>query len=203
MAKENTRRAVKSEENSRERLLRLLRLTASNQDGEALAALRKAAQLMERMALDWEDLVQGPAPSLEVLAEAVAVGRASGLRQARAEAAKTVKEAARRAYADGLSAGRARARAELGCPPHRFDDEPIVSDPDVVDLDRRRDEARQSKNDEDWARIAAVLDNPRTPPHTVAFIEDLGRWLDTRGPLTPAQRAALERTHRRWGRGAA
>ena len=56
---------------------------------------------------------------------------------------------------------------------------------------------------EDRALIAAVLDNPHAPPQTVAFVADLRRWLDLRGPLTLAQRDALHRTHRRWGLGAA
>ena len=181
----------------RERLLRLLRLTASDRDGEALAALRRAAQQMERLGLDWDGLVRGPAPtapSLEALAEAVAVGRAAGRREGRAEAER----ARERAFAEGFAAGRALARAEAA-------DATEAGGLRVVDLGRRRGAAREGRDadDEDRALITAVLDNPHAPPRTTAFVADLHFWLDTRGRLTPAQREALHRTHQRWGLGAA
>ena len=67
------RHAKGSGSDERERLLRLLRLTASDQDGEALAALRRAARLMERLEFDWEGLLRGAPPAADVLARAVAL----------------------------------------------------------------------------------------------------------------------------------
>lgn len=44
---------------SRERLLKLLNLTASDSDGEAMNALRKAQKLMVELKIEWKDLVNG------------------------------------------------------------------------------------------------------------------------------------------------
>ena len=201
------RHAKGSGSDERERLLRLLRLTASDRDGEALAALRRAALLMERLELDWEGLLRGAPPAADVLARAVAVGRASGLREGRAEAVRLAERAAERAYAEGVAAGRALAHAELvraGAQDRAaaWDDEPALAD--VVEFHRRGAvHGGREACDEDRALIAAVLDNPHAPLQTVAFVADLRRWLDLRGPLTVAQRDALHRTHRRWGLGAA
>ena len=207
-----TRERADEDEARRERLLRLLRLTASNQDGEALAALRRAAQLMHRMGLDWDALLAGPALSEAALAEAVLRGRLTGLREGRAQVHREARHAHARGVQEGEVRGRNRLLAELAASPELV--EALLSvgqqgrgDEGVVAFRHRRAErepgADLNDDAEDRALIAAVLENPRVSPRTVAFVADLARWLDTRGPLTPAQAAALRRTHLRWGRGAA
>lgn len=196
---------TKGADAERERLLRLLRLTASNQDGEALAALRRASSLMERMELDWDALVRGWSPSMEALGEAMAVGRASGLREGRAMGLREGHLEAERAYARGLRDGEAKAGARVRAGAAHAA-APEDGPPSVVEFRRRAakgggDAGRD--RDEDRALIAGVLRNPQSPPRTAAFVSDLGRWLDEHGALTPAQRAALRRTHDDWGLGAA
>ena len=208
-----TRERADEEEARRERLLRLLRLTASNQDGEALAALRRAAQLMHRMGLDWDALLADPAPSEAALDEAALRGRLTGFREGRAQAHREAQHAHARGLREGEIRGHDRLLAELAANPElvrallstdqRGDDDAQG----VVAFRHRRAEhdpsADLGDDSEDRALIAGILDNPRALPRTIAFVADLARWLDTRGPLTPAQAAALRRTHLRWGRGAA
>ncbi|MDE5446727.1 hypothetical protein FXV83_17045 [Bradyrhizobium hipponense] len=43
----------------RERLLKILRLTESNHDGEAIAAMRMANKLIRSAGKTWEDVVSG------------------------------------------------------------------------------------------------------------------------------------------------
>ena len=200
------------DEARRERLLRLLRLTASDRDGEALAALRRAAQLMHRMGLDWDALLAGPAPSEAALAEAALRGRLTGLREGRAQAHREARHAHARGLREGEVRGRDRLLAELAASPELVEALLGVGqrgggDEGVVAFRHRRPEREQGADldddAEDRALIAAILENPRVSPRTIAFVADLARWLDTRGPLTPAQAAALRRTHLRWGRGAA
>ena len=119
---------------------------------------------MEHLGLDWDTLVHSTAPSAAALVEAVALGRASGLRAGRAEAAQL----AERAYAEGLAAGRAMAPTkQVAAAPQDYagarDDEPVLAD--VVDL-RRRSAAcgGREASDADRALIAAVLDNPTPRP---------------------------------------
>ncbi len=50
------------EESSKERILKLLELTRSEHDGEALNALRKANDIREKEGLQWADLFQQSAP---------------------------------------------------------------------------------------------------------------------------------------------
>lgn len=45
----------------RDRLVKILGMTGSSHDGEALAALRKAQSIMERAHIGWKDLLAGQA----------------------------------------------------------------------------------------------------------------------------------------------
>lgn len=47
----------------RERLLRLLRMTESDRDAEALIAIRKTNDLLRAHGLDWSDVVDPPPPA--------------------------------------------------------------------------------------------------------------------------------------------
>lgn len=215
------------DEARRERLLRLLRLTSSDRDGEALAALRRATQLMHGMGLDWDALLADPTPSEAALVEAILRGRVMGLREGRAEARCEAQAEVRRAYARGVREGEARGRdrllsdlaacpelvrALLGGPARRGGGHEGQGTEQEVVAFPRPDEGSGSaagpaagpdEHARDRALIAAVLENPAAPPRTIAFVADLARWLDTRGPLTAAQATALRRTYLRWGRGAA
>jgi hypothetical protein len=226
MARGATARAKRQageDEARRERLLRLLRLTSSDRDGEALAALRRATQLIDSMGLDWDALLMDPTPSEAALVEAILRGRLMGLREGRAEARCEAQAEVRRAYARGVREGEVRgrdrllsdlaacpelARALLGGPARQGGGhEGQGTEQEVVAFPRPDEGGGSAAGPDEHARdralIAAVLENPAAPPRTIAFVADLARWLDTRGPLTAAQATALRRTHLRWGRGAA
>lgn len=47
----------------RERLIRLLRMTESDQDAEALIAIRKANNLLRANGMGWSDVIGQPAPA--------------------------------------------------------------------------------------------------------------------------------------------
>lgn len=50
------------EESSKEKILKLLELTASEHDGEALNALRKANEIREKAGIQWVEMFQQSAP---------------------------------------------------------------------------------------------------------------------------------------------
>lgn len=50
------------EESTKDRILKLLELTRSEHDGEALSALRKANEIREKEGLQWAEMFQQSAP---------------------------------------------------------------------------------------------------------------------------------------------
>ena len=185
---------------------------------------------MERLGLEWEALGAAGPPDRSALEAAEARGRARGLAEGRAqgrrEALREAEEAARaavlRAHALGLAEGERRGRhqvlaqvlARRAAAAGSAGDAATPPWPHVLDFPapgapRGRGRGAEgcargpAECPEARARIEAVLRNAAAPPRTVAFVCGLARWLRERGPLTPAQSAALERTHDDWGLGAA
>jgi hypothetical protein len=56
----------------RDRLFKLLGMTGSSHDGEALNALRRAQDLLAAAGMSWDDLLCGPGSELEVATQAAA-----------------------------------------------------------------------------------------------------------------------------------
>jgi hypothetical protein len=56
----------------RDRLIKLLGMTGSSHDGEALSALRRALDLLAAAGVTWDDLLHGPGGELEVATQAAA-----------------------------------------------------------------------------------------------------------------------------------
>ncbi len=54
------------EESTKDRILKLLELTRSENDGEALSALRKANEIREKEGLQWIELFQQSAPKSDI-----------------------------------------------------------------------------------------------------------------------------------------
>jgi len=156
-----------------EKLTRLMMLTASDSDGEALAALRMAQKILAEAKLNWAEVLAGHGSGLTS-------SHWAGVKPAEwkwaddlktAQAAAAAQDAARAAAAKAAAAAEARRREAEAAARWEFA-------PEVVQM------------------LSELLATDM-PPSIEEFVVSVGKQFANRGWLTEKQLAALRKIHRR------